>query len=31
MEVWRRSKWILLMVLASVLFLASILGPSIPI
>jgi hypothetical protein len=29
-EVWRRSKWVLLMLLALVLLVASILGPSIP-
>ena len=31
MEVWRRSKWVLLMLLALVLLVASILGPSIPV
>jgi len=30
-EVWRRSKWVLLMLLALVLLVASILGPSIPV
>jgi hypothetical protein len=31
LEVWRRSKWVLLMLLALMLLVASILGPSIPV
>jgi hypothetical protein len=31
MEVWRRSKWAIVVFLALILMAASILGPSIPI
>jgi hypothetical protein len=31
MEVWRRSKWALVVLLALILMVASILGPSIPV